>query len=178
MASKHQNMFYKKKKKQETTEICSRGGLGVATNTGSSTIIVHSTVKTNFVPFAGSGFKLGAGESNTAVKSRQKNNPKKQIKTDRPQVHQIRIEDSDSDGELNSDSIISCPVCNRSIHLRNIESHLEECKKLDSGFYNTIIIDSDNETETAGKPNSVKCPCCATLVNENKINEHLDICLQ
>lgn len=84
-----------------------------------------------------------------------------------------------------------CPLCNINVSGLNMEQHLENCvsgtflqeskvsfnesSSSKSEELVTQLLDDDSDDENYGS--KVPCPCCLMLIEQDKINEHIDDCL-
>nr|CAD7404363.1 unnamed protein product [Timema cristinae] len=82
--------------------------------------------------------------------------------------------------------IVHCPLCNKELSEQNLNDHLETCVQCVFTEQDETIEDEDDvlefsldSSESSGddKESRYPCPCCATWIEEDAMNQHLDLCL-
>ncbi|XP_013179229.1 PREDICTED: sprT-like domain-containing protein Spartan [Papilio xuthus] len=95
--------------------------------------------------------------------------------------------------DIKSELTQNCPCCGKTIE-KSVPEHLDECLSFfdnnstipeegaSSFIMETIVLDDDDdimdESQTFNATGTKSpCPCCLTMIEQNNMNEHLDICL-
>nr|CAD7452844.1 unnamed protein product [Timema tahoe] len=80
--------------------------------------------------------------------------------------------------------IVHCPLCNKELSEQHLNDHLETCVQCVFTDQDETIEDDDlvfsldsSESSGDGRESRYPCPCCATWIEEDSMNQHLDLCL-